>query len=235
MSVCTGCIAQNTKSLPFEVGCYVPSTKDTKTKLSISQGMIGATAFVEGIPIWNKSIMPDIADVRAIDADGKPKVVIVSFTDGTKEKAVLDESDTYSLEQGISICITKKLLGGDTLYGGALYNKVIKYAMGVKETNELLAEKSKNAAIEAQLKAEKEEKKKKARREKIRKREEERQIEIQKEAYIRAIKAIREEDREEVSDIVDDFNKLIDGIIEEAAKEVATKDKEGNTESDVNA
>lgn len=66
-------------------------------------------------------VLPHIKDVQTINN----KVVIVVFADGTKEKAVLDSADTFSLEQGISICITKKLLsmktGGN---GSSTYNKL---------------------------------------------------------------------------------------------------------------
>lgn len=179
------------------------------------------------------TLISDVVDVREIDNDGKPKVVVVSFADETTEKAVLDTSDTYSLEQGISICITKKLLGRNTTYGGALYNKVIKRALDVMKKNELAREYEKIATIAAQKKAEKEAEKKKARREKIRELETERQIEIQKEAYIRAIKAMREEEKEAVSEAVDEFGKFLENLIEEAEKEVAAEsNKEEKADGD---
>lgn len=42
--------------------------------------------------------MPDIVDVQTIEKDGEVKVVTVYFADGTNEKAVLSDEDTYSLE-----------------------------------------------------------------------------------------------------------------------------------------
>lgn len=217
------------EKLPFqmEVGVTVqtvtPESTETKTKLFVNDGVISAGFFAGGSPIGGGTLISDVVDVCIIDKDGSPKVVVVSFADGTKEKAVLDASDTYSLEQGISICITKKLLGRNTPYGGALYNKVIKRALDVMKNNELARECEKNAIIAAQKKAEKEAEKKKARREKIRELEAERQIEIHKEAYMRAIKAMREEEKEAVSEVVDEFGKFLEGLIEEAEKEAATE------------
>lgn len=148
------------EKLPFqmEVGVAVqtvtPESMETKTKLFVNDGVISAEFFAGGSLIGGGTLIPDVVDVRVIDKDGSPKVVVVSFADGTKEKAVLDASDTYSLEQGISICITKKLLGRNTPYGGALYNKVIKRALDVMKNNELARECEKNAIITAQQNAE---------------------------------------------------------------------------------
>jgi hypothetical protein len=69
------------------------------------------------------------------------------FADKTKESAVLDSEDKFSLEQGISICITKKLLGED---GHALYNKLIERAFKVIKKNEAAAEAKKKRQKEKQ-------------------------------------------------------------------------------------
>lgn len=237
MACCKG-----NEKLPFQMEGNVPvkaiaveaPVADTKTKLIVHDGVISAGFFSEGVPIGGGTLISDVVDVREIDNDGKPKVVVVSFADGTTEKAVLDTSDTYSLEQGISICITKKLLGRNTTYGGALYNKVIKRALDVMKKNELAREYEKIATIAAQKKAEKEAEKKKARREKIRELETERQIEIQKEAYIRAIKAMREEEKEAVSEAVDEFGKFLENLIEEAEKEAAAESNKEEMEKETN-
>lgn len=68
-------------------------------------------------------IMPDIVDVRVMEEKG---VVMVLFADGTNEKAVLNKEDKFNLEQGISICITKKLLDIKCGNGSNVYNKIIK-------------------------------------------------------------------------------------------------------------
>lgn len=68
--------------------------------------------------------MSDIVDVKVIEE----KAIIVSFADGTNEKATLDKEDKFNLEQGISICITKKLLEEKCRNGSNLYNKIVKRA-----------------------------------------------------------------------------------------------------------
>lgn len=75
-------------------------------------------------------IIPTIIKVKNIN----DKVVIVQFADNTEEKAVLADGDTFSLEQGISICLTKKMLseltGGN---GSSTYNKLIDFAVNKYE------------------------------------------------------------------------------------------------------
>lgn len=84
------------------------------------------------------AIIPDIKDVKVIknDVNAKP-VVIVLFKDGTEEKAVLADKDTFCLETGIGICITKKLLSmkNNGNGGSALYNKIVDRAVKVMNRN----------------------------------------------------------------------------------------------------
>lgn len=238
------CVNRENCKLPFSeevvakvAGCYAPESKETKTKLVIKDGVINAEFYAGGVPIGGGTLIPDVTNVREITKDGSPKVVVVSFADGTTEKAVLDANDTYSLEQGVSICITKKLLGRNTSYGGALYNKVIKRALDVMQENEEERVALAKAEAAEEERTQKQIAKKKARREKIAAMEKERQIEIQKEAYIRAIKAMREEDKAEISEAVDEFGKFIENLIEEAEKEAAEEDNKETeqTVSETNA
>lgn len=151
---------------------------ETKTKLEIKNKSIYAKYFKDGHSTGDKLIMPDIKDVKVYQ-----NTVIVIFADNTKTKAVLDPEDNYSLEQGISICITKKLLGED---GSNIYNKLIKRALNVikKNKNAAEADEKKKAEEKAKKKAAAERNKKK----KLKKKEE--AIEIQKEAYIRAMREL---------------------------------------------
>lgn len=131
-------------------------------------------------------LIPSITDVKSID----DKVVIVNFADGTSEKAVLSDDDKFSLEQGISICIIKKILSDNTNgHGSSAYNKLIDYAMKVyknKEKNIKAIEESEKKTKEAERKrAEKLRKKRAKHKAKLR----EEQIEIQAEAYRRAMKS----------------------------------------------
>lgn len=118
------------------------------------------------------------------------KVVEVTFADGTKEKSVCREPDTFSLESAISICISKKIMGGSSAY-----NNAVKRGMKVYE------DKQKREATEKAERIEKKRAKrlaykerravKRAEEEKQRKaKEREEQIAIQTEAYLRAMKEI---------------------------------------------
>lgn len=134
-------------------------------------------------------IMPDIIDVQIVKKENKPKVIIVSFADGTLEKAVLSNGDTFSLEQGISICVTKKLLSDKTMGNGtSVYNKIIRHAMKVMDKNKKLKEKKlkETEAMEKRMKklAQKKADRKAKREATVR----EEKIAIQTEAYLRAMK-----------------------------------------------
>lgn len=119
-----------------------------------------------------------ISDVNVIVPN---KVVEVTFMDGDKQKTVCQESDVFSLEQAISICLTKHLLGGSGAYNKAVKNGIKVYQdkqkdeVAAKTEEERIAKRRAKKAAYMKRKAEK-------------KREE--QIEIQKEAYVRALKEI---------------------------------------------
>lgn len=136
---------------------------------------------------WNTYFKPhyEIEDVRVIVPN---KVVEVTFVDGSKQKSVCDDENTFSLEMAISICIAKKLLGGTSKY-----NKVID--SGLKAYQDRL-----NKEIKDKEEKERIEKKrakrlayKQRRAERRAAEEKERQIEIQKEAYVRAMRKINGE------------------------------------------
>lgn len=132
---------------------------------------------------------PEIKDVNIIVSN---KVVEVTFADGTKEKSVCREPDTFSLESAISICISKKVMGGSSAY-----NNAVKRGMKVYEDKQKreATEKAEQERIEkkrAKRLAYKERRAvKRAEEEKQRKaKEREEQIAIQMEAYLRAMKEI---------------------------------------------
>lgn len=127
--------------------------------------------------------LPEIIDVEVINNC----VTVVTFSDGTKEKAVLDKADTFNLEQGISICITKKLLAQITGCGGTkVYNGLIKRA--IKKYNAHLD------SIEAQKQIEEQKKKKyekiAAKKAKRKAAQREARINEQAEAYRRALQSL---------------------------------------------
>lgn len=142
----------------------------------------------KGYVVSDKLVMSDIVDVQVIERQYKSQVVVF-FADRTSETATLDYCDQFNLEQGISICIAKKLLSGiiGKDYGSSTYNKLIDRAVKVFKKNETAREKK---ATEEEAKKRKYEKmvaKKKAKRQKREAEEREKQIEIQKEAILRAL------------------------------------------------
>lgn len=152
-----------------------PEVKSTLTKNS--KGKLCAAFYKDGFKTSTKELIPDIKDVIVYN----DHVVVVEFVDGTSEKAVLHPEDQFSIEQGISICITKKLVGGSSIY-----NKLIDRAIKVKINND--AEKTKREQEEEARKERKKKNDEKKARRKAAKREE--YIETQKEAYIRALREV---------------------------------------------
>lgn len=156
---------------------------ETRTKLDVKNGKIYVKYFEDGFFSHEKQVVEDIKDVKEYG-----DAIIVTFADGTKTKAVLDYEDCYSLEQGISICITKKLLGKE---GSAIYNKLIDRALKIKKKNEDAVKKTEEKKLEQ--KKRKEAAAARKAQKKLKKREE--QIEIQKEAYIRAMNTLNESEK----------------------------------------
>lgn len=124
-----------------------------------------------------------IQDVNILVPD---KVVEVTFADGTKEKSVCREPDVFSLEIAIAICISKKVMGGSSTYNNAVKRGVKVYGDKLKEAEKAKAEEERIAKKRA--KRLKYKKNKEAKR-KAQEREE--KIEIQKEAYKRAIEEMK--------------------------------------------
>lgn len=152
-----------------------PEVKSTLTKNN--KGKLCATFYKDGFKTSTKELIPDIKDIIVHNSC----VVIVEFTDGTSEKAVLHPEDHFSVEQGISICIAKKLVGGSSIY-----NKLIDRAVKVMINND--AERTKKQIEEEARKERKKRNDEKKARRKAAKREE--YIETQKEAYIRALREV---------------------------------------------
>lgn len=145
-------------------------------------GKLVAKFYEDGFYQSSKELIPDIEDVKIYNNCA----IVVKFMDGTTEKAVVHQCDEFSIEQGISICITKKLVGGSSIY-----NKLIDRAIKVVLKNDV--KRTERAKVEEERKERKKKnEEKKARREAAKR---EKSIEIQKEAYVRAwteIDAFRE-------------------------------------------
>lgn len=130
------------------------------------------------IPLVFEPEFVKVVDVNIIVPD---KVVEVTFADGTKEKSVCREPDTFSLESAISICISKKIMGGSSAY-----NNAVKRGMKVYE------DKQKKEATEKaeQERIEKKRIKRLAYKERRAAKRREEQIAIQTEAYLRVMKVM---------------------------------------------
>ena len=125
---------------------------ETKSMIKCDGKNIKITYYKDGFSQNTKTIMPDIKDIIVYN----DKAVVVEFTDGTKEKATLHPEDNFSVECGISICITKKLMGGSSIY-----NKIIDHALKVKnQCDKARDKKIKETAEREEVKKRRAEKKK---------------------------------------------------------------------------
>lgn len=115
-------------------------------------------------PVITVHKIPEIIDVKVIN----DKVIIVTFIDGTQTKAVCDNDDTFNLEVGIGICITKRLMSSDEQTGNSMFNKTIKNALKVMKRNEQLKKACEEAEEEEKRIADKIKRKKEKRAEKRR-------------------------------------------------------------------
>ena len=151
--------------------------EETKTELVPDGNNLIIKYYKDGYYQSKKVLMPDIKDVRTAG-----NAVFVTFADGSFTKAVLDKEDgPFNLEQGVSICLTKKLLGEN---GSSLYNKLIQRALKVKKQKELEAKKAAKEKEEEKKKAAKD----KAKREKRKAKKREETIEMHREAFVRAMR-----------------------------------------------
>ena len=131
--------------------------------------------------------IPEVEDVKVIDSNGI-KVTIVYFDDGTFEKSVCQKDDTFSLEYGIGLCISKKILFDLTGENGTtVYNRLIRQAVKVMKRNRKIEKEIKQESTAEELRRKKAAEKRKKRLAKIAERKREEQIEIHAEAYRRAM------------------------------------------------
>lgn len=144
------------------------------------------------VVIHKRSIPANVKKVEVLPDENNPKVVIVTFEDNDVQRAVVSKDDTFNLETGITICIAKHLLYCIYRSGNSssLLNNVIRKAIRTYNTakaEKLAAEElTKQRAERAQRKHEK----RKAKREAEALAFKEKMIEIQKEAYIRAMREL---------------------------------------------
>lgn len=79
------------------------------------------------------------------------KTTIVFFSDGTKETVVCNDEDNFDVEQGITMCVVKRMFGDKC-------KKSVRSIVKAKTLNEKNVQKLEAANKEAQLRAERKEK-----------------------------------------------------------------------------
>ena len=153
-------------------------------------------AFNTEMPPITKILAYREKDIRIVDVNPivPNKVVEVTFAYGTKEKSVCREPDVFSMESAISICISKKIMGGSSAYNNAVKRGIKVYEDKQKRES---IEKAERECIErkrAKRLAYKERRAAKKVEEEMqrRAREREEQIAIQTEAYLRAMRVIED-------------------------------------------
>ena len=129
--------------------------------------------------------------------------VKITFENGDVQKAICSEDDVFNLEYGITICLLKQFLGAlGSTNASRDYNNMVRDVLKQYEKQELakLEEEEKKAQIEYRRAKRAEKKRRRAERKAAAERE--RQIEIQKEAYLRAM---QEYDRQRIDRMTDDL------------------------------
>ena len=162
-------------------GCYTMGfdsvfSKDADPDIEIKVPLSGLKQVLK----MSHEKMPKVASVDTYN----DRVVKVTFDDGTFTKAVCSQNDMFSLDVGISICMTKRMMGKD---GHKLYNDMMRDVYKKMEDNMLL-EKMKN-----EMKyEEKERRKKEAQRKAVKKAKRRAEaIDIQKTAFVEALREDR--------------------------------------------
>lgn len=122
------------------------------------------------------------------------KVIRVSFSDGTQEKVICDDKDKFDLQRGLFVALSKKMYKDKyTLEGIEHMATELSYQKKyVKMVNKVIKDHNKKLIEEENKKHEEELQKKLAYERKVKrdKKKRERMINIQKEAYVRAMKEI---------------------------------------------
>ena len=168
-------------------GMKLPDGCKTMLDVNPANEKIGVRiAEEDGMAYGITDIMPDITGVEITNS--VCPVTTVYFSDGTYQKTKCEYGDPISNEQGISICIAKKLCD---IYapghGSSIYNKLVDRGLNVfKRQREEI---SKHDAYEVEQKAIAARRREKNKKRKTKKaaRDRENQIEIMAEAFRRAM------------------------------------------------
>lgn len=122
------------------------------------------------------------------------KVIVVNFANGTTQKVVCNDKDNFDLRRGLFVALSKKMYKDKyTLEGIEHMATELSYQKKyVKMVNKVIKDHNKKLIEEENKKHEEELQKKLAYERKVKrdKKKRERMINIQKEAYVRAMKEI---------------------------------------------
>lgn len=148
-----------------------------------------------GPKINNDVARPKIKKVDIIYGNsGEERGVKVTFEDGDVQKSICSAQDTFCLETGISVCLTKHLLKRDGFENAsAAYNNTIRKAVKIYEKDTAKRRKEEEKVKLLQERKKKVADKKRLREERKKNAEREYQISVQKEAYIRAFRELQNE------------------------------------------
>ena len=61
-----------------------------------------------------------LSKIVSVNVIKEGKVISCKFADGDEQKAVCDDQDHYSLENGIAVCVAKHAMGGSSAYNRAI-------------------------------------------------------------------------------------------------------------------
>lgn len=155
-----------TLELPVEKARYLKLAGQPIVKQSTKSG------WLEGIPA-----------VKKVETYNQ-RVVKVTFIDDTFTKSVCSENDHFDIDVGITICLLKRFMGTNSDNATREYNKTMNYIHAVMEKNE--KEKVAAQAQKSSVKAKKRKAELKRAAKKLKAKEE--QIDIYKQAILRAQK-----------------------------------------------
>lgn len=114
------------------------------------------------------------------------KIVTVTFTSGHVQEAICMPGDDYDLSRGIEVCIMKELFGGTKAYNDFMRKTVKDYKDGIKRKERREAKAAEDKAIAERRKAKNEKRKAELEaKKKAAKRQE--KIDIQAEAFLKAM------------------------------------------------
>lgn len=139
------------------------------------------------IYIGNRLIMPSVKEIKVLRSKDKDVGIKVIFSDDSIEKAICDKEDVFSYDYGLAICIMKKLFSymsnSDKFTGTYYFNKIMDLAF--RNNLKTFEEKAREKAEKNKVEHKKTKNRLRKAKQKAAKREAE--IEIQKEAYLRAM------------------------------------------------